>query len=87
MILTTGGIGANHDLVRKLWPTDRLGPAPRQMVSGVPDYVDGKMHAIAAKAGAGLINEDRMWHYCEGVQNWDPIWPCLLYTSPSPRDS
>jgi predicted oxidoreductase len=45
------------------------------MVSGVPDYVDGKMHAIAAKAGAGLINEDRMWHYCEGVQNWNPIWP------------
>jgi predicted oxidoreductase len=75
VILTTGGIGANHDLVRKHWPTDRLGPAPRQMVSGVPDYVDGKMHAIAAKAGAGLINEDRMWHYCEGVQNWDPIWP------------
>ena len=75
VILTTGGIGANHDLVRKHWPTDRLGLAPRQMVSGVPDYVDGKMHAIAAKAGAGLINEDRMWHYCEGVQNWDPIWP------------
>ncbi|WPZ22585.1 FAD-binding dehydrogenase [Sulfitobacter faviae] len=75
VILTTGGIGANHDLVRQHWPKDRLGPAPRRMVSGVPDYVDGKMHAIAADAGAGLINEDRMWHYCEGVQNWDPIWP------------
>ncbi|MBO9429851.1 FAD-binding dehydrogenase [Sulfitobacter sp. R18_1] len=75
VVLTTGGIGANHDLVRQHWPKDRLGPAPRQMVSGVPDYVDGKMHAIAAKAGAGLINEDRMWHYCEGVQNWNPIWP------------
>ncbi|MFG6559540.1 FAD-binding dehydrogenase [Sulfitobacter sp. 1A15299] len=75
VILTTGGIGANHDLVRQHWPKDRLGPAPGRMVSGVPDYVDGKMHAIAAEAGAGLINEDRMWHYCEGVQNWDPIWP------------
>ena len=75
VILTTGGIGANHDLVRQHWPTDRLGPAPKRMVSGVPDYVDGKMHAIAAEAGAGLINEDRMWHYCEGVQNWNPIWP------------
>ncbi|MFG6517780.1 FAD-binding dehydrogenase [Sulfitobacter sp. 1A13496] len=75
VILTTGGIGANHDLVRQHWPKDRLGPAPRRVVSGVPDYVDGKMHAIAADAGAGLINEDRMWHYCEGVQNWDPIWP------------
>lgn len=75
VILTTGGIGANHDLVRKHWPTDRLGSAPKQMISGVPDYVDGKMHAIAASAGAGLINEDRMWHYCEGIQNWNPIWP------------
>ena len=75
VILTTGGIGANHDLVRKHWPEDRLGTPPQNMVSGVPDYVDGKMHAIAAAAGAGLINEDRMWHYCEGVQNWNPIWP------------
>lgn len=75
VILTTGGIGANHALVRKHWPVDRLGKAPDRMISGVPDYVDGKMHGIAASAGAGLINEDRMWHYCEGVQNWAPIWP------------
>ncbi|SFS98008.1 hypothetical protein SAMN04488040_2580 [Sulfitobacter marinus] len=75
VILTTGGIGANHDLVRKHWPADRLGQPPRRMVSGVPDYVDGKMHGIAGAAGAGLINEDRMWHYCEGVENWNPIWP------------
>ncbi|MEM6304394.1 MAG: FAD-binding dehydrogenase [Pseudomonadota bacterium] len=75
VILTTGGIGANHALVRKHWPTARLGAAPERMVSGVPDYVDGHMHGIAAQAGAGLINEDRMWHYCEGVQNWSPIWP------------
>jgi len=75
VVLTTGGIGGNHDVVRKHWPADRLGPAPDVMVAGVPDYVDGKMHGIAVKAGAGLINEDRMWHYCEGLQNWDPIWP------------
>ena len=75
VIVTTGGIGGNHALVRKHWPKDRLGTAPKNMVSGVPDYVDGKMHGISAKAGAGLINEDRMWHYCEGVQNWNPIWP------------
>lgn len=75
VIVTTGGIGGNHAVVRKHWPKDRLGTAPKKMVAGVPDYVDGKMHGIAANAGAGLINEDRMWHYCEGVQNWDPIWP------------
>ncbi|MEW9921031.1 FAD-binding dehydrogenase [Marimonas sp. MJW-29] len=75
VVLTTGGIGGNHDLVRKHWPEARLGKAPKRMVAGVPDYVDGRMHGIAAQAGAGLINEDRMWHYCEGLQNWNPIWP------------
>jgi hypothetical protein len=75
VILTTGGIGGNHDLVRAHWPADRLGKAPKHMVSGVPDYVDGQMAQIAKRAGAGAINEDRMWHYTEGLQNWDPIWP------------
>ena len=74
VVITTGGIGGNHALVRKHWPA-RLGKAPKTMVAGVPDYVDGRMHGIAAKAGAALINEDRMWHYCEGLQNFDPIWP------------
>ena len=22
-----------------------------------------------------MINPDRMWHYTEGIDNWDPIWP------------
>ena len=73
--ITTGGIGGNHDLVRKVWPTERLGPAPKNMISGVPHHVDGLMQAVAARAGANLINGDRMWHYVEGVKNWDPIWP------------
>ncbi|WP_145015680.1 FAD-binding protein, partial [Micrococcus luteus] len=25
--------------------------------------------------GVRLVNRDRMWHYTEGLQNWDPIWP------------
>jgi len=33
------------------------------------------LQGIAEGAGAALINGDRMWHYCEGIQNWDPIWP------------
>lgn len=75
VVLSTGGIGGNHDLVRRAWPTERLGPAPAHMVTGVPDYVDGQGQEMAVAAGAGAINGDRMWHYCEGVQNWDPIWP------------
>jgi uncharacterized protein len=73
VIVTSGGIGANHDLVRKNWPK-RMGEPPRHMISGVPDHVDGRMLAISEAAGAGLINRDRMWHYTEGIQNWDPIW-------------
>jgi predicted oxidoreductase len=74
VVLTTGGIGANHDLVREYWPP-RLGTPPSEMVTGVPAYVDGRMLDIAAEAGVRLVNRDRMWHYTEGVQNWDPIWP------------
>ncbi|MFP1630911.1 FAD-binding dehydrogenase [Zhengella sp. ZM62] len=75
VIVTSGGIGGNHDLVRKVWPVERLGPPPRSMVSGVPHHVDGRMLDIARTAGATTINDDRMWHYTEGVRNWDPIWP------------
>ncbi|MGB2201540.1 MAG: FAD-binding dehydrogenase [Pseudooceanicola atlanticus] len=75
LVLTTGGIGGDHDKVRRLWPVDRLGQPPKHMVSGVPDYVDGQLQEVAEQAGAGLINTDRMWHYCEGIRNWDPIWP------------
>ncbi|WP_372967236.1 FAD-binding dehydrogenase [Microbacterium sp.] len=73
-IVSSGGIGGNHDLVRAAWP-ERLGTPPAQMLTGVPAYVDGSMHSVAAAAGARLINGDRMWHYVEGIKNWDPVWP------------
>ncbi|QFY05916.1 FAD-binding dehydrogenase [Nonomuraea phyllanthi] len=74
VIVTSGGIGGDHDLVRRYWP-ERMGRAPESMVTGVPAYVDGRMLDISAKAGARLVNRDRMWHYTEGVRNWDPVWP------------
>ena len=73
VIVTSGGIGGNHALVRRHWP-QRLGPAPQHMITGVPDHVDGRMLAIAETAGGTVINPDRMWHYVEGVKNWNPIW-------------
>jgi predicted oxidoreductase len=73
VIVTSGGIGGDHDLVRRNWP-QRLGPAPKQMITGVPDHVDGRMLAITEAAGGTVINPDRMWHYVEGVKNWNPIW-------------
>ncbi|MGN6608934.1 MAG: FAD-binding dehydrogenase [Jatrophihabitans sp.] len=74
-IVASGGIGHNFELIRKNWPVDRLGPAPETMIAGVPAHVDGRMLAISERAGANLVNRDRMWHYTEGLVNWDPIWP------------
>lgn len=73
VIVASGGIGGNHDLVRKNWPK-RLGDPPRYMVSGVPKHVDGSMIPVLEGAGARLINADRMWHYVEGLRNWTPVW-------------
>lgn len=72
--VTSGGIGGNHELIRKNWP-ERLGKAPQSMISGVPEYVDGRMLGITEKAGGRIVNRDRMWHYTEGIKNWDPVWP------------
>ncbi|MFJ7067383.1 FAD-binding dehydrogenase [Streptomyces sp. NPDC101115] len=73
VIVTSGGIGGNHDLVRKQWP-ERLGTPPDRLLSGVPAHVDGLMLGIAEDAGAHHVNRDRMWHYTEGIENWNPIW-------------
>ncbi|MBX9920895.1 MAG: FAD-binding dehydrogenase, partial [Mycolicibacterium frederiksbergense] len=74
VIVASGGIGGNHDLVRKNWPP-RMGRVPQQLLSGVPAHVDGRMIGISETAGARVINSDRMWHYTEGITNYDPVWP------------
>jgi predicted oxidoreductase len=74
IIVTSGGIGGNPELVRKNWPA-RLGNPPKKMLSGVPEHVDGRMLGIAESAGGRIVNRDRMWHYVEGIKNWNPIWP------------
>ena len=73
VVVASGGIGGNHDLVRRMWPA-RLGTPPSSMIAGVPAHVDGRMLGIAESAGGRLINGDRMWHYVEGLRNWDPVW-------------
>jgi hypothetical protein len=74
VIVASGGIGGNHELVRQNWP-QHLGAPPSHMLCGVPAHVDGRMLGISEAAGAKLINRDRMWHYVEGIENWNPIWP------------
>lgn len=86
IIVTSGGIGANHDLVRRSWP-QRLGPTPTRLISGVPDHVDGHMLEVVAQSGGHLINPDRMWHYPEGIHNYAPIWSrhaIRILSGPSP---
>ncbi|WP_048645017.1 FAD-binding dehydrogenase [Nitratireductor soli] len=75
VIVASGGIGGDLELVRRNWPAKRLGPAPKSMIAGVPHHVDGRMIEITRQAGGATINTDRMWHYTEGVRNWAPIWP------------
>ncbi len=86
VVLTSGGIGGDHGLVRAAWP-DRLGPAPAQLLTGVPAHVDGRLLAVAERSGGRIVNRDRMWHYTEGVANWNPIWPghgLRILSGPSP---
>ncbi|GGS22973.1 FAD-binding dehydrogenase [Deinococcus knuensis] len=93
VVVTSGGIGGNHDLVRRNWPRERLGEPPAFMVAGVPAHVDGQLQQTVHAQGANLINPDRMWHYTEGLRNWNPIWkghgirvlpgPSSLWLSPS----
>lgn len=73
VLVTSGGMGANLELIRKNWPP-RLGKAPKEMISGVPEHVDGRMLAITEQAGGRIVNRDRMWHYTEGIKNWNPVW-------------
>lgn len=86
VIVTSGGIGGNHELVRRNWPK-RLGEPPKQLISGVPDHVDGRMLDVIASSGGHLINTDRMWHYPEGIRNFAPIWSnhaIRILSGPSP---
>jgi uncharacterized protein len=86
VIVTSGGIGGNHELVRRHWPK-RLGEPPRHMISGVPAHVDGLMLDVVRASGGNIINSDRMWHYPEGIQNYAPIWNrhgIRILSGPSP---
>jgi len=84
VVVTTGGIGGNHDMVRRQWPG---GNSPGFMLTGVPASVDGEFQQVVAGSGGSLVNTDRMWHYPEGIHNPDPVWPnhgIRILSGPSP---
>ena len=74
VVVASGGIGGNLDLVRACWPND-WGRPPQHLVAGVPAHVDGSGLQVTQRAGGRVINPDRMWHYPEGVLNHSPVWP------------
>ena len=69
--MTSGGIGGNHELVRKNWPR-AAGHAAAAHGRGVPDHVDGRMLEITEPPARRIINRDRMWHYIEGIAELEP---------------
>lgn len=73
VVVATGGIGANHELVRTLWPA-AAGRLPADLLSGVPDSTDGTGIDRAAAAGADVVHTDRMWHYPEGLPMDPAVW-------------
>ncbi|HEX6444191.1 MAG TPA: FAD-binding dehydrogenase [Streptosporangiales bacterium] len=86
VVVASGGIGGNHDLVRATWPA-AYGPPPRRMLSGVPDHVDGELIRVVNDTGGRVINGDRMWNYPEGIRNHSPIWSrhgIRILSGPSP---
>ncbi|AZI57018.1 FAD-binding dehydrogenase [Nakamurella antarctica] len=74
VVVSSGGIGGNHDLVRANWPAG-FGSPPEHLITGVPASTDGLMLGVAERAGGRQINSDRMWHYPEGVIDHTPVWP------------
>jgi hypothetical protein len=86
VLVSSGGIGGNHELVRANWPA-RSGKPPDRMLSGVPDHVDGRMLEVVGASGGSIINADRMWNYPEGIRNYAPIWSrhgIRILSGPSP---
>lgn len=86
VVVATGGIGADHALVRATWPAS-AGRLPDRMLSGVPDSVDGSGIEAARDAGAHVAHTGRMWHYPEGVTNHSPVWTAhgiRILPGPSP---
>ena len=73
VVLATGGIGANHNLVRAAWP-DSAGTLPEDLLSGVPDGTDGSGLDLARGAGGAVVHAERMWHYPEGIPMPDGVW-------------
>ncbi len=72
VVVAAGGIGGNHDLVRRVWPTDELGSPPQQLLAGSHPYADGALHEEVERVGGAVRNLSRMWNYADAVRHPAP---------------
>jgi uncharacterized protein len=72
VVIAAGGIGGNLEIVRREWPTDRLGPAPRRLLMGSHYYADGTMHEEVGRLGGNVTHLSRMWNYADAVRHPKP---------------
>ena len=72
VVIAAGGIGGNLDIVRREWPTDRLGPAPQRLLMGSHYYADGAMHEEVSRIGGNVTHLSRMWNYADAVRHPKP---------------
>jgi predicted oxidoreductase len=72
VVIAAGGIGGNLEIVRREWPTERLGSAPAQILMGSHPYADGAMHEEVARVGGNVTHLSRMWNYADAVHHPNP---------------
>jgi predicted oxidoreductase len=72
VIIAAGGIGGNLELVRREWPTERLGPAPKKLLMGSHYYADGALHEEVSRVGGNVTHLSRMWNYADAVRHPKP---------------
>jgi predicted oxidoreductase len=72
VVIAAGGIGGNLDLIRREWPTSRLGSAPEKLLMGSHYYADGALHEEVSKLGGNVTHLSRMWNYSDAVRHPEP---------------
>ena len=75
VVIAAGGIGGNHELVRRVWPTAELGSPPRRMLAGSHPYADGALHEEVERVGGAVTHLERMWNYADAVRHPAPQRP------------
>ncbi len=75
VVIAAGGIGGNHELVRRVWPTAELGSPPAKMLMGSHPYADGALHEEVERVGGAVTHLERMWNYADAVRHPAPQRP------------